>query len=128
MLTNDSLRAIDCGCVTLGSETRAFLTEKFLNVDVPVVDRIHEMRSCTTGHPAADRPIIDENNTSTFARGEVSSTYAGDSSADYADIGCEILRKRLRRKFLRRAFPERALLTGAFPSSLHLYRNRIALK
>ena len=99
--------------------------EEAYSNDEEMFDRIHEMRSCTTGHPAADRPIIDQDNISTFARREVSSTYPGNSSADDADIGCEIFRQGRGTKRLGSSFPERNIFPDAF--SWIFFRGHIPL-
>ena len=94
MLASNSFRAINCGSVTLGGQTGAFFSEEFFNIDVTIVDRVHQVRGRSAGHSAADWAVIDNNNRSIFARGDIGRSHTSDACADHAHIHCDVLLKR----------------------------------
>jgi len=89
------LDAMDRRHVTLGSESRAFLTVNPRNVVVAIVQGRREVSGSATGFATTNRSIIYENNRATRAREQVRCSHSSDSSADYADIRPDILSQRL---------------------------------
>jgi hypothetical protein len=84
---DDIFDAVDRRRVAFGSETRAPLAVQPLEVEESIVERIHEVRRGHTGHAAANRAIVEDDDRFPNLGKEISSSKAGDAGADYTDVG-----------------------------------------
>ena len=102
---NDLLDAINGGHVALDDESGVGLAVDGLEVVDAVVHRPSEVGGGAPGLAAADRSVVDEHNLPIFTRGKIGCSDTSDAGADHADICCDILCNRSRRKFLRCPLP-----------------------
>jgi hypothetical protein len=82
--------------VTFGRQPGTFLSMHDLDVVVAIIERGSEVSGCAACLATADWPIIDQDNGAPSAREQISRGHTGDAGSYHADIGTQILRKRLK--------------------------------
>src|SRR5215203_3505140 len=105
-LAHDSFHEIDGRGVTLRCESRALLAVQLLQFVVPIIERIHNVRRGSSGHPAANHPVVDYHHASALTDKRVGDREPCNPGADYADIGSRVLAQRVELAGTGRGFPE----------------------
>jgi hypothetical protein len=84
------------GHVTLGCQPGTFLSMHGLDVVVAIIERGSQVSGRAACLTTADWPVINQDNGAARAREQISRGHAGDAGSYDADIGAQILRKRLK--------------------------------
>src|ERR1700693_2801719 len=84
------------GHVTLGCQPGTFLSMHDLDVVVAIIERGSEVSALAACLTPADWPVINQDNGAASAREQISRGHASDPGSYHADIGAQILRKRLK--------------------------------
>ena len=79
---DDSLDAIDRCRVALGSEASAFLPVQALQLEITVVEGVHQMGRRATGLSAPQRPVVQDHDRLAFSTEQISGGQAGDARPD----------------------------------------------
>src|SRR6267154_6592205 len=85
-----------CRHVALSRHASAFLAVHLLDIVVPIIEGGSEMRGGATGLTATDWPIIDQHHGATRASKQISRRHAGNPGPNNADVGPQVLGKRLK--------------------------------
>src|SRR6266516_4700853 len=102
---------MDCRHVALGRDSRTLLSVHLLDVVVAIIERSGEVSGGAARLAAADRPIINQDNGTACTRERVRGRHAGDACSHDADVGTQILCKRLKLWNFSGVHPDRGRVT-----------------
>src|ERR1051325_9090035 len=93
--------------MALGGKLGTIFPEIFLQVVIPVVQRIDDVRRGSCSHAAPDDPVIKNNYFLPRTRQRVCDGQSGYSRSDDTDVGASVLTQRIQRLRGGGRFPER---------------------